>query len=272
MISEYFSFYNEFDMLELKLQEHSPHVDRFVVTESNRTYNQIEKPYRLRQQWDRYAQWHDKITYLQMDAGGLEPGWHTEEAQREYGIHNCPPESEDIVLISDLDEFLTPAGFRMIHQHIDSGKREILFLMNCYWCYADVLHKRKQRTISATRFKNYVNSTTHRRPQKVFAHLDDPLCDTHLVEDGVHLTWMGDREQFEQKLQGSIEGYEWSRDKDKDQMWASKKNNRLFSWKRKFKADMTGYLPLADNKEMTESMKQYIKNKPNWLLNTRNSS
>ena len=61
MIYEFFSFYNEFDMLELKLQEHAPYVDQFVITESNKTYNQIDKPHRLEQQWQRYSKWHNKI-------------------------------------------------------------------------------------------------------------------------------------------------------------------------------------------------------------------
>ena len=39
MIYETFMFLNEFDMLELKLQEHDPYVDRFVITESNRNFN-----------------------------------------------------------------------------------------------------------------------------------------------------------------------------------------------------------------------------------------
>ena len=45
MIYEAFMFLNEFDMLDLKLQEHGPYVDKFIITESNRNFNQIEKPY-----------------------------------------------------------------------------------------------------------------------------------------------------------------------------------------------------------------------------------
>ena len=33
MIWESFMFLNEFDMLELKLQEHSRYVDKFIITE-----------------------------------------------------------------------------------------------------------------------------------------------------------------------------------------------------------------------------------------------
>lgn len=267
MIIEYFSFYNEFDMLELKLQEHAPYLDQFVITESNRTYNQIEKPYRLEQQWDRYAQWHDKIKYVKFDAQGLEAGWPTEEIQREHGIRTHVPSPSDIVLISDLDEFLTPREFHYLEQNIDKGKREILFNMNCYWCFADVLHQRKQKTIAATRYARYVDSTTHRRPQIKFKHLSDPMYDTDVVEGGVHLTWMGDKVQFEQKIQGSIEGYNWTHGKTNDEIWSDKQNNKLFYWKSKFRKGSTRHLPLDHNEEMTASMKQFILKNPNWIYN-----
>jgi hypothetical protein len=271
MLLEYFSFYNEFDMLDLKLQEHAPHVDRFVITESNRTYNQIDKPYRLEQQWQRYAPWHDRITYLKFDATGLEPGWPTEEAQREHGIRNVVPDREDTVLITDLDEFLTAKDFDALDKSIDL-KREVLFNMTCYWCFADVVHNRGQMAIAACRYDNYVNSTTHRRPQKAFQHRDDPLEDTCVIEGGIHLTWMGDRAQFEEKLLGSIEGYNWSKHKSSDEMWESKTKNRLFYWKAKFKKGETRYLPLSDNTQFSDAMKDYISKKPNWLLDPKESS
>lgn len=266
MITEYFSFYNEYDMLELKLQEHAPHVDRFVITESNKTYNQIDKPYRLPQQWDRYKQWHDKITYVKFDATGLESGWPTEEAQREHGVRTVTPAPEDIVLITDLDEFLMTKDFAAMHEFIDR-KREVLFEMTCYWCFADVMHDRGQKAIAACRYKNYINTTTHRRPQKVFQHLDDPLQDTFIIKGGIHLTWMGDEQRFKEKLLGSIEGYDWTHGKNADDMWREKQDNRLFHWKPKFKSKNTKIIDVSTNNSFSESMREYILSHPEWLFN-----
>ena len=266
MIYEYFSFYNEYDMLELKLLEHSPHVDRFVITESNRTYNQIEKPYRLEQHWDRYKDWHDKITYLKFDADSLDAGWATEVAQREFGFRTVKPEHSDIILVSDLDELMTEREFGFVRDNVDNGQREILLRMSCYWCFADVLHEKRHDTVAALRYHNFVNANTHRRPQKVFQHLDDPMRDTLSYDGGFHFTWMGDRKQFEQKMLGSIEGYQWTKGKDPDKMWDLKKKNRLFNWKVKWKKGKTQHVPLDQNNEFTKTMKDYIKNKPAWLL------
>ncbi len=37
-IYDCFTFYNEFDILELRLQEHWDHVDKFVIAEANTTH------------------------------------------------------------------------------------------------------------------------------------------------------------------------------------------------------------------------------------------
>lgn len=266
MISEFFSFYNEFSMLELKLQEHDAHVDQFVITEANKTYNQIDKPYRLESQWNRYKKWHHKITYLKFDATGLEPGWSTEQAQRAWPISQTDLQAEDIMVISDLDEFLTPPDWANLIANIDCGKREILFEMQCYWCYADVVHKSRQRALAAVRTKNYVNPECHRRPQLVFDKLQNPFVDTLLLQGGVHLTWMGDRETFEQKLMGSIEGYSWSQGRTPEEMWHEKKGSSLFSHKAKFKKSKLEMVTLEDNTMFTDSMKAFINKQPNWLL------
>ena len=265
MIYEFFSFYNEFDMLELKLQEHDPYVDRFVITEANKTYNQIDKPYRLESQWARYKKWHHKITYLKFDASGLESGWPTEHAQREWPITQFNLKSEDLIVISDLDEFLLPQDWEWIASNIHNVTREILFEMQCYWCYANIKHRAPQKATAVVLNKNYVNTLTHRRPQKVFADKTNPLIDTTIRRSGIHLTWMGDRETFLQKLDGSIEGYNWSKDSPKKDMWEKKKANSLFHWKAKFKRTKLEFAPIESNIYFTESMKSYILKHPEWI-------
>lgn len=266
MTYEFFSFYNEFDMLELKLQEHDAHVDQFVITESNRTYNQIDKPYRLEQQWQRYLKWHNKIKYLKFDARGLEAGWPTEHAQREWPISQVDLQDEDIMIISDLDEFLRPIDWENLKININNGKREILFEMECYWCYANVHHKLKQRALCAVQKKNYVDARTHRRPIITFKMLPNPLEKTQVIPGGVHLTWMGDRETFEQKLMGSIEGYSWSQGRTPAEMWHEKNTNSLFSHKAKFKKSKLEMVALEDNPMFTDSMKAFITKQKHWLL------
>ena len=266
MVYEFFSFYNEFDMLELKLQEHAPHVDQFVITESNRTYNQIDKPYRLEQQWQRYSKWHNKIKYLKFDANGVETGWPTEYAQREHGPQQINFQPEDIVVIADLDEILRPQDWQWLKDNIHNGSREIIFEMETYWCYADILHKRTQKALSAVLGKNYINSNGHRRPWNIFLNETDPLNNTTVKFGGVHLSWFGGEQQFKEKLIGSIEGYRWTKDKNLNEQWQDKQTNQLFGDQPKFKPSKTKHAPLSHNDTITESMKEFIKKRPDWLF------
>jgi hypothetical protein len=272
MIYEFFSFYNEFDMLELKLQEHDPYVDQFVITESNKTYNQIDKDYRLESQWQRYGKWHHKIKYVKFDASGVEPGWPTEQAQREWPVAQMQLQSEDIMIISDLDEFLLPADWKFIKKVIKEVPREILFEMAGYWCYANIQQKNSVKATAVVLKRNYIDSTTHRRPQKVFAHLDKPFELTNLRRGGVHLSWMGDQKMLEQKLQGSIEAHLWAKGHSLEDMWANKKTNKLFHWKEKFAASKLEFVPVEQNKNFTKSMKSFLLSHPEWIQNLDNLS
>ncbi len=253
-------------MLELKLQEHAPHVDQFVITESNKTYNQIDKPHRLEQQWQRYSKWHNKIKYLKFDAKGLEAGWPTEHAQREHGPQQIKFQPEDVLVIDDLDEILRPQDWQWLKDNIRTSRREVLFDMTTYYCYADVLLNRTQRALSAVLGKNYISSLTHRRPQQVFEKNTNPLEHTTVHPGGLHMSWFGGEHQFKEKLQGSIEGHAWTQGRNTDEEWQNKQKGQLFHYKVKFKKSKTTRVPLSQNNTMTDSMKEFIKKHPEWLL------
>ena len=65
-IYDCFTFYNELDLLELRLQELYDHVDHFVIVEANRTFQNQEKPFALNSAKYRYTAWRDKIIQVQV--------------------------------------------------------------------------------------------------------------------------------------------------------------------------------------------------------------
>lgn len=267
MIIEFFSFYNEYDMLELKLQEHAPFVDRFVITESNRTYNQIPKPYRLSEQWQRYQQWHDKITYVQFNADGLEPGWPTEIAQREHAHRDMIFDPCDVLISSDLDEFLTPRDWHNLGSWLYWAPREVLFDTTTFFCFADMLYYRTQPCIAAVLHRNFESLNTHRRPMKVYENNEEQRKKSTVVPGGLHLSWFGNEEMFREKLEGSIEAYRWlnQRKVPAGRAWKDKQNNQLFHFKPKFGKDKVQHLPLRDNNIFSPSMKEYILQHSDWI-------
>lgn len=270
MIYEFMLFYNEFDMLELKLQEHYTKVDRFVICESNRSSNQTVKPYNLEQCWDRYKPYHDKIKYIKFDATGLEPGWKTFNAQRDHPITQVEIQENDIILIDDVDEILHQQDWHKLKLLDDDNVKEkqIQFCSATYWCYANAKHAKKQQTVVALRGKNLTNSISEHRGQAEYqlGSLEKRIP-THNLDGGVHLSWFGDKQQFLEKIDGSIEAVKYTKDRDLDTQWQDKLKGKLFHYKVKFKTDRIKLVSFEENTDFSPTMKKYILSKPHWLLN-----
>jgi beta-1,4-mannosyl-glycoprotein beta-1,4-N-acetylglucosaminyltransferase len=67
MIVDVFPFFNELDVLDIRLHELAPVVDRFVILECKETYGGDLKPLYLQSNWSRYAKFADKITHVITD-------------------------------------------------------------------------------------------------------------------------------------------------------------------------------------------------------------
>lgn len=113
MIIDAFPFYNELDLLELRLSELAPVVDRFVIVEATRTHKGTLKPLYFAENQARFAQWADKIVHiicpLPGDGDGKPAIRRREMMQRNailQGLRDCA--DDDIVLISDCDEIPRP--------------------------------------------------------------------------------------------------------------------------------------------------------------------
>lgn len=122
-------FFNELDVLEIRLAELDPVVDVHVIAEASVTYAGNPKPLLLQENWDRFERWRDKIRYVpveNMPNGGEVRGepdrpttacdsdrWARENYQREAliaGLHDV--KDDDLLFLSDLDEIPHPDAFQ----------------------------------------------------------------------------------------------------------------------------------------------------------------
>ncbi len=104
-----FSFNDELDMLELRLAEMGPAVDRFVLVEARHTHAGLQKPLHFAENRARFAAHADRIVHVVVedDPGGF--AWRREAHQRDAiarGLAGADP--DDLVLVSDVDEILRP--------------------------------------------------------------------------------------------------------------------------------------------------------------------
>lgn len=109
MIIDASMFYNEFELMELRLRHLTPVVDRFLIVEANLTHQGHEREMIWEKEWPLWKSITDKIDYVQADISG---------ASREYGaLENAHRNAIDTALetlgirnnptfISDADELV----------------------------------------------------------------------------------------------------------------------------------------------------------------------
>lgn len=107
-IYDCFTFYNEFDLLEIRLNELYNHVDYFVLVESNQTFTNIPKPFLFDENKQRYSKFLDKIIHIKVnDMPNSSNAWDNETHQRNCIMRGLTDaEDDDIVIVSDCDEVL----------------------------------------------------------------------------------------------------------------------------------------------------------------------
>jgi hypothetical protein len=109
-----FSFYNELDLLEIRLRELWNLVDYFVISEANTTHSGRPKEFIFLDNLERFKPWLDKIIHVKVeDMPGVIDGncWHNERHQRNClvnGLTNV--DNQDIILLGDIDEFIRPSA------------------------------------------------------------------------------------------------------------------------------------------------------------------
>lgn len=101
-------FRNELDLLEIRFKELYDVVDHFVIVESTHTFQNEPKELVLKNNWDRYKQWHDKIIHVVVDdMPNTGNAWHNDHHQRNSILRGLiDANDDDIVIIGDGDEIL----------------------------------------------------------------------------------------------------------------------------------------------------------------------
>ena len=189
-------FYNELDLLEIKLHAHAPYVDRFVICECPVTHSGKEKPLYYEENKSRFKEFN--ITHLVVDDYAEYMNWFPGEGiaercssaqkienhQRDFlinGIQDVGPET--IILISDADEILNLQEYK---------GEEGAFLQEYYCYYLNVFMKRGRGPIAIKKkhLSNFEGMTDARSKMK-----HDRITGT-----GWHFTCLGTTEMILEKI------------------------------------------------------------------------
>lgn len=123
VIYDCFTFYDELEILKIRLHELSEVVDKFVIVESNKTFQGQAKPLFFAENRHLFAQFESKIIHKICDMSASDPGmtpnwatsaaWAREHYQRNF-IATALSEirDDDLVMISDVDEIVSAEALR----------------------------------------------------------------------------------------------------------------------------------------------------------------
>jgi len=204
-IYDCFTFYNEFDLLELRLQEHWDSVDKFIIAEANKTHAGRPKEFLLEQNWDRYKDYADKIVHIKEDDMPThDNAWVLENFQRNAlarGLQEA--QGDDLVVISDVDEIIRAESFDVMRDtdyKVYSSRSPMFYFKLNYMAIEPNPYLINSMAVRAG-FK--LDPQTIRNMVHRFAPLphDYSDADSYVIQhSGWHFTYFGNSEHAANKL------------------------------------------------------------------------
>jgi beta-1,4-mannosyl-glycoprotein beta-1,4-N-acetylglucosaminyltransferase len=127
-----FPFFNELDVLDIRLSELDGLVDHFVIVEATRTHTGKPKPLYYAENRTRFDRYAHKIIHVVVDDFPYEASdhWGREIFQRQAivrGLAEARP--DDLIITSDCDEIPKPAALRRALGFRGMSRRIVVF-----WC------------------------------------------------------------------------------------------------------------------------------------------
>lgn len=107
MVVDAFPFFNELDLLEIRLAELAPVVDRFLLVEAAETFSGKPKPLYFRDNRERFAEYPITSAVIEAFPAEMHSSWQRECYQRQVirtALQDMGLAASDMVLLSDIDE------------------------------------------------------------------------------------------------------------------------------------------------------------------------
>lgn len=230
-----FPYFNEKELLELRIKLLYDHVDKFVITEANQTHSGLPKEYTCHQVLQNIDDPLNKIELIQVDYLG-DPSitydhWGRERRQRDAALQLFHTFDDDCLFyFGDCDEILDPTHIEWICQVARNNPNNILrlplVLLNCRadlrvfnrddtpmkWKCSYVASKKHlaRYTPSQIRESSAMDATIETTELGRFIDFPDITITVNNieVEFGWHFGWMGDNSRRQLKCKSYLHYYD----------------------------------------------------------------
>ena len=110
LVIDCFTFYNELEVLELRLTELYDVVDKFIIVEAEKTHKGENKRFIFEENKWRFEKWLDKVIHIKVYyPSHINDPWGREKFQRNSfmpTLYSLGLSNNDVVFITDVDEIL----------------------------------------------------------------------------------------------------------------------------------------------------------------------
>lgn len=214
-----FQFYNEAEILHMRMEILNPYVDHFVIVEMPKDHHGRSKPLYFKECFHEFEKFKDKIIYYSPDEKDIPENreserneyghiWTIEQYQRRCianGLVDAQP--EDIIMISDCDEIPNPSILTRIRENLEFAYPDvtgellehtaIALRQEYFYFFLNCRNKMRKNTTTIVKYKNMIN------PQII---RDVMNCLPYIDYGGWHLTYFGGPERIKQKISAIVEG------------------------------------------------------------------
>ena len=215
MIIDCFTYFNEKELLELRIKLLYDKVDKFIVTEGDHTFKGDPKPFTFLDVAKEIGIPMDKIRYIQVSLPNINENpnaWVRERMQRDAAAPFIG--NDDIAFVSDLDEIIDPNAIDYYMSTAKSHPNNIIRVPLAFLCSKANLqvHNQVGETIKWTSafiiMKNHIEKYTLSDIRESYALGKNDISfssvfitDNNIIKDaGWHFAWMGDESRRRIKL------------------------------------------------------------------------
>ena len=206
LIYDCFLFFNEFELLEIRLNLLFDIIDKFVLVEANKTFSNKEKPFYFYENIKNYKTFLKKIIHIKINEYPItKDAWEMEKFQRNQisqGLLQC--DNNDIILISDLDEIPNPDMILKYNKYGSGICKLKQVHFDYYLNYQRIGPTKYWYSGKIARYKDIIDYT----PQQIRSTKDIRI----IKNAGWHFSFLGGIDNIIYKIQ-SFSHQEWNNEK-----------------------------------------------------------
>jgi beta-1,4-mannosyl-glycoprotein beta-1,4-N-acetylglucosaminyltransferase len=186
MVFDCVIFYNELDLLRLRIEFLYNIVDKFIIVEAAEGFTRKPKPLYFQQNKEKFKEFEEKIIYCVIEHYPFEDAWDNEFYSRNY-FHNILKESatdNDLIILSDVDEII---NLKEVMENFSISKPHFVEM----YCYYYFLNLQSQEIINIPLISpyGYIRNKHWGHRYNMRDELDHEVISCKKINTGGHFTY-----------------------------------------------------------------------------------